>query len=340
METVFSFILRYKSFEDESLEEVARKSFKVLVGSEFVSGLFGTIITVVLAGLWTMLVNIVTTILFIPLLISIIGIILRLTSIVGFWYTWNISNKKVHLGIGLIMALSGFMIPAGFRYIFALIDNPVGVDSLNPVSGNIWIALANPIYPPLLLHTWVGAVSMGFLTLASGFALIQHKDTVYQYWMRKLVLYGSLLVVFQVFIGVWLAYTLNIHAPYMATNIFGEFLGQGSGYMVSRFTFIVMLISGILIIIIGLGYSKLNIGSVTGVYFLGPLAVLSLIAGEVSHDISRYPYMIITDGSGIPMEAFINKLMPIDPTILLIGLIPILVFFIIFLVVIIKIFIK
>lgn len=317
-----------------------KKSFKILIGSEFVSDLFGTIITVVLAGLWTMLVNIVTIILFIPLLISLMGIILRLTSVVGFWYTWDINNKRIHMGIGLIMALSGFMIPAGFRYIFALIDYPLGISSLDPLSGDIVLALSNPIYPPLLLHTWVGAISIGFLALATGFVFIRNKSRVFQHWMRRLVSYGTLLVVFQALIGIWLGYTLYIYAPYMAKNIFGQFMGIHGGYLFSRLTFIIMLVSSILIIILGTGYSILEVFGDTAVYLVGPLAVVSLLAGEITHDISRVPYMIVTGDSGIPMRNFINQLIQIDLPMLLLGLIPILVFFIIFLVIIFKVFLK
>lgn len=337
---LYSFIVRYKSMRDESLEEVARKAFKVLVGSEFVSGVFGTIITVVLAGLWTPLVNIVTTILFIPLVISLIGIILRLTSIIGFWYTWDTERKRLHLFIGLIMALSGFMIPGGFRYIFALIDYLAGVTSLNPLSVDVFSALGNPIYSPLILHTWLGATSIGFLTLASGFSIMKNPSKVIKNSIRELVLYGSLMVLGQFIVGIWFALTLNTYSPYMASNIFGVFIGNFGGNIVSTSSFTIMLISATLIIVFGFGYLRSNLPAHPYLLILGPLAILSLIAGEISHDLSRYPYMVITGSEGIPMEIFINQLMQIDLYMVLLGLIPILAFFMIFLVILFKFFLR
>jgi len=337
---LYSFIVRYRSMRDESLEEVARKAFKVLVGSEFVSGVFGTIITVVLAGLWTPLVNIVTTVLFIPLVISLIGIILRLTSIVGFWYTWDIERRGLHLFIGLIMALSGFMIPSGFRYIFALIDYPAGVTSLNPISGDIFKALANPIYPPLILHTWFGATSIGFLTLASGFSLMKDPSQVIKNSINELVLFGSLLVVGQVFIGLWFALTLNTYSPYMASNIFGMFIRNFGGNRISTLSFIIMVVSAALIIIFGFGYLRISLPKNPYILLLGPLAVLSLLAGEISHDLSRYPYMVVTGDEGILMETFVNQLIQIDLSMVLLGLVPILAFFIVFLIIIFKFFLR
>ncbi len=327
---LFSFIVRVKSIEDRGLEEVAKKAFRILVASEFVSGVFGTIITVVLAGLWTPMVNIITVILFFPLLLSLIGIILRLTSIVGFWYTWGMENYKLHLLIGFIMAVSGFMIPAGFRYIFAFIDYPMGLESINPVSGDIYKAIMNPVYPPLLIHTWLGATAIGLLFISTVFAFAGD-NKVYLDWSRWASKFGGLATLLQLAIGPWLAYTLYIYSPYMAANIYGVILGSPGKIMLSQSMFLVMVGSGLILIFISLLYG-MGKTSRTSAKLLAPLAILSLIAGEVSHDYSRYPYMVVGGLDGIRMESLLNYLLDIDSIIIVAGLVILIIILLVYLI--------
>jgi len=321
----YSFILRWRSITNIEVVKPARKVFKFLVASEVVSGVYGTMITVALAGFWPTLVNIATIILFIPLIISIIGIIARLTSIAAYWYTWDKVQPKIHLSIGLIMALSGLAIPAGFRYIFAFIDNPVGSTSLNPISGNILEALMNPIYPPLLLHTWFGALSIGFLAAAAGLAWSSRKDKTIEKWSGYASLLGGLMIIPQGLTGFWFWSTLSFHSAYLFYSINISFLPTGHSSTNVSYTFLGMVLLAIAILTLGIIYyyqpSRKWIA-----YLLAPAAVASLILGEITHDIGRLPYMVILGETGIPMETFINKLLIIEPTLIL-SVIAIIIFF-------------
>jgi len=119
--------LSYKR-KDKGLEDLARRLFRYLVISDLVAGVWGTWITVVLGGLWPTLTYIAATVLFIPITIAIIGILISIPAIAIYWYTWNKVSPKIHMMIGVLMALGALMVPAGFRMIFSFINYPVGLN--------------------------------------------------------------------------------------------------------------------------------------------------------------------------------------------------------------------
>ncbi len=315
----YSLILRWRSLSNPETSKPARITFKFLAASEVVSGVYGTMITVVLAGFWPTLVNIAAIILFIPLMISILGIIIRLTSIAAYWYTWDKVNPRIHLLIGVLMAFSGLLIPAGFRYIFAFINNPTGLTSLNPVSGNILEAFANPVYPPLLLHTWLGALSIGFLVASAGLAWSSRKDEAISKWSGYASLLGGLMIIPQGLAGFWFWSTLSFHSPYLFYSINKSFLPSGHSLTDVSYTFLGMVLLAVVILTLGIIHhyqpSKRWIA-----YSLAILAVATLILGEITHDIGRLPYMVIIGEEGIPVELFINRLLILEPTLIISGL--------------------
>lgn len=325
----YSVMLRWRSLSNPEIAKTARKVFKFLAASEVVSGVYGTMITVVLAGFWPTLVNIAAIILFIPLMISIIGIIIRLTSIAAYWYTWDKVGQRIHLGIGLGMAISGLMIPAGFRYIFAFINNPTGLTNLNPISGNIVEALMNPVYPPLLLHTWIGALSIGFLAASAGLAWASRKDKLIERWSGYASLLGSLMIIPQGLTGFWFWSTLSFHSPYLFASINRSFLPLHHSSTDVSFPFLGMVLLAIVILTFGIIHyyqpSKKWIA-----YFLAILAVAALILGEITHDIGRLPYMVLVGEDGIPIEIFINRLLFLEPALILSGVVAVLFFTAIF----------
>jgi len=321
----YSFILRWRSLSNIEVVKPARKVFKFLAASEVVSGVYGTMITVVLAGFWPTLMNIAAIILFIPLLISIIGIIVRLTFIAAYWYTWDKVQPKIHLVIGLMMALSGLMIPAGFRYIFAFINNPVGLISVNPISGNPLEALTNPVYPPLLLHTWFGALSIGFLAAAAGLAWSSKTDKTIEKWSAYAGLLGGLMIIPQGLTGFLFWSTLSFHSPYLFNSMNKSFLPTGYTLTDVSHTFLGMVLLAIIILTLGvIHYYQPTKRWIA--YSLAPMAIASLIFGEITHDIGRLPYMVITGETGIPMETFINRLLIIEST-LVFSVVAVILFF-------------
>jgi cytochrome d ubiquinol oxidase subunit I len=321
---VFSFAIRWRSVKNPQIEGVARRAFKFLVASEAISGVYGTIITVVLAGFWTTLLNIATTVLFIPIYISLLGIILRLTSIITYWYSWNKVRVHLHLAIGFVMAASGFMIPLGFRYLFAFIDNPIGLLTLEPLKGDPLLALANPIYPSLIFHTWFGALSIGLLAAATGFAWASKRDVSLKPWAAKAALAGAVMVIPQGFAGFWFWTTLHNEAVYLFRSTSVSFFPQAKTASNVSFSFLGMVVLAVYLLAAGFFYYAKPDGRKLA-YTLAPVAVLTMMLGEFTHGWGRLPYMVITGNTGLQADLFVNKLILLDPGSLASALIPIMV---------------
>lgn len=313
---------RWRSRSDQKAEEVSKLSLKFVAANEVVSGVYGTLITVILFGLWTGFVNVVVQVLFFALLISVIGIIIRLTSIAAYWYTWGRVGFNTHIILGLIMAISGLLIPAGFRYIFAFMNNPVGLINLSPLEGDVAAALTNPLYTPLLLHTWVGALSIGFLAAATGFAWASRRSEYLRGWAAKTALVGSLLIIPQGVSGFWYWSSLSNHSQLLFYAVNTGLIGGLSAPTNVSHTFLGMVLIGIYLLAAGLIYYS-NPTRVGLAYTLAPLAILALYFGEITQNWGRLPYLIIQGESGLEANLFVNRLVVIDTPTLLIAVVPI-----------------
>ncbi len=202
------------------LEIMSRRVFKILIIHELFSGVWGTIITVILAAFFPTLMATATDVIFYPILIALSAILIRIPSIALFWYTWGKVRASVHSLIGFVMAISGFGVPLGFRYIFAEITYPYGLGfALQGLRDIARVAVfSNPLYPSLLLHTWMGAMSIGGFVVASFFTIKGNVNPKFA-WIG--LWHGVLFLGAQVLAGPWYLYSLGLQAPVLFDNILG-----------------------------------------------------------------------------------------------------------------------
>lgn len=202
------------------LEIMSRRVFKILIVHELFSGVWGTIITVILAGFFPTLTAIATDIIFYPILIALSSIFVRIPSIALFWYTWGKVRSSIHSILGFVMALSGFGIPFGFRYIFAQINYPNAIDLAMQGFKDLArvTVFFNPVYLPLIMHTWFGAMSIGGFIVASFFA-IRGNVNVKFVWIG--LWHGVVFLILQAFMGPWYLVTLSAETPILFNNLVG-----------------------------------------------------------------------------------------------------------------------
>ncbi|MEN3048418.1 MAG: cytochrome ubiquinol oxidase subunit I [Candidatus Caldarchaeales archaeon] len=291
--------------EDPSLEIMSRRVFKILVVHELFSGVWGTIITVILAGFFPTLLAIATDVIFYPLLIALAAIIVRIPSIALFWYTWGKLQPSVHSALGFVMALSGFAVPMGFRYVFSEITYPHGVGTALGGSPDIarLAVFYNPLYPPLILHTWMGAMSVGGFVTASFFAIKGNTSPKFL-WIG--LWHGVLFLAVQPLVGLWYLLTLGGKAPVLYDNVLGT--------AKSTVNLLPMFIAKLLVIaaLAALSYRvwrtvRRGAGEAPRYALaLGPLAVLTALLGEYMNDGGRSPYLVLLGETGLPPAAFTN----------------------------------
>ena len=116
-------ILEYISYRrrDPVLLETAGRSFRFLAVSDLAAGVWGTWLTIVLAGLWPSLAYIAMTEPFTAISIALIGILVSIPSIVIYWYSWDRGSPRTHIMVEILMGASALAVPRGFRAIFSYI---------------------------------------------------------------------------------------------------------------------------------------------------------------------------------------------------------------------------
>lgn len=287
------------------LEIMSRRVFKILIIHELFSGVWGTIITVILAGFFPTLLAIATDIIFYPIIIALVAIFIRIPAIALFWYTWGKVRPAIHSLLGFGMALSGFGVPLGFRYIFAELSYPSAVSMALQGFRDVARTLIffNPLYPPLILHTWTGALSVGGFVVASFFAIKGNVNPKFA-WIG--LWHGVLFLAGQAVWGPWYLLSLRLKAPLVFENILGA-----AGFTINMLPLFVTK----MVLVITLGILSLKVWKAikhgNGIIpryaiVLGPLAVTVVMIGETLNDAGRYPFLVVTGQTGLPPAAFMN----------------------------------
>ena len=307
----FTEYLSYRR-KDEKLMEVARRTFKYLILTDLVAGVWGTWITIALAGLWPTLTYIATTVLFVPITIALVGILIAIPSIAIYWYTWGKVSKGVHIFVGCLMAFGALLVPAGFRMIFAFVDDPVGLNEA--LKGNLYVIFGNPIYPVLVVWSWFGSLAMSALVAGGIYAWMSRgsvngdglKETSY---FLKL---GIPFLIITAILGAWFFFSLQAASPYIFAAITGNMT-------VAQYNFLpIFLLYPILMLIAG-GTALVLLKLVRHGKFSGALSLVLVVAAflmvpivEAVDDASRAPFMVITGNVGLPANIFANTMIPIS----------------------------
>jgi cytochrome d ubiquinol oxidase subunit I len=276
---------------DHELERISKDAFRIMVVFELFSGVWGTIITVILAGFFPALTALATNVLFVPLLIALISIMIRIPSIAAFWYTWGRIGPRAHSAIGMLMAVSGFAIPFGFRTLFSEINSPAAVAQfMASGAANPFAAYASAVFWILYLHTIFASLSVGGFVVA----YLMSKEG-YSRGMKIGYRYGLGFLVLQIPMGIAYWYLLGSSSQYIFETItFGSFMPIFASKL---FIVLILLILGIL------GYTM---GKVAFSKYAALLSLLAVLLGETMNDGSRYPFFVIIGKSGIPIGSFAN----------------------------------
>ena len=307
----FTEYMSYRA-SDERLMKVAKRTFKYLILTDLVAGVWGTWMTIALAGLWPTLTYIATTVLFVPITIALVGILIAIPSVAVYWYTWGKISKRLHLFVGCLMAFGALLVPAGFRMIFAFVDDPVGLNEA--VKGNLYAIFGNPIYPIWVVWSWFGSLSMSAL-VAAGIYAWQSRGNENGEGLKEALYFLTLGIPFLVvtaILGAYFFFSLQTASLYIFAAITGN-------TAVAKYNFLsIFLLYPILVVITGLSALTLFVSAKQG-KLSRPASLILVIAAflmvpivEAVNDASRAPYMVIAGDAGIPANTFANTMIPIS----------------------------
>ena len=316
--TVLTVVVRYLAYRrrDERLEALSRDMFRLMVATDLFAGVWATILTVFMAAAFPSMMAIFTKADFYPIAIALVGILASIPLIAAYWHLWGRIGPRTHSALGIPLAASVLLVPIGFRYLFAELDYPqFASPGFKPID-----AFANPIYPPLIAHTIIGAIDVGAFVLA---AVLAARRSPSIDGVKISLGTGLALLMPQAVAGGWYFVTLERYAPYIAANVGGPLLGYDppSGLFYPAFYAAITLAIALGLVAIYAFYKAMR-GEVVkpAVIGAGVLAEAVMVLMEYVNDGARYPYMFVTGSSGIPVSQLVNQLIQMPPAVIYVAL--------------------
>jgi cytochrome d ubiquinol oxidase subunit I len=303
LSTIVVFLKRQADIKrDKEIDATAYSFFRIYAATYGLAGVMGTAFTVFLLSFYPGFLGIAGNITMIPFGISIVAILLHFLAIVVYYYGWDKLDRNIHLAFGVLLVLTAYLIPLGFRAVFAFLNTPVGLTLSPKLSLDVLAALQNPTFLPLYLKSVTGALTAGFLFIA---ALLNHKAVTNgiseeeKSLLRKSLEYAGMGLFAMMFLGAW--YSISLAAtPIKFNNIFG-FLGVNlAAPTTSNYSWL-FLLKMVLVAWQGFILFKLyrarleqqELKSTTILTYSGAAAgLLTIMLGEYLNAFSQYPYLV------------------------------------------------
>ncbi|MCY0859588.1 MAG: cytochrome ubiquinol oxidase subunit I [Sulfolobaceae archaeon] len=288
-----------------------------------IGGVFGTIITVFLAGLYPIFTNAAGLLLWPVWAIAIVSGVVIALPLIGFYNrSRGRLSMRAHIIIGYLAAIFATVIPAMFRLVFAVVNYPLGVEVIKDPNSLIGFDLvvknyaelfANPTYPPLLLATIFGALALTAILISSVYdwKWDSTKNEMYDVvskFMKKLALaFGAIYVIG----GVWYLYEVYQYSPTVIWSI----LGHPPSYLPSAFYsvyqptlilsgwFYALIALGVITLITLLASFRVRNKILAAINFIIPLSMVDI--AEVMNLVAHLPYAIVPPVSAA--EALVNN---------------------------------
>ncbi|MGC8661966.1 MAG: cytochrome ubiquinol oxidase subunit I [Nitrososphaeria archaeon] len=210
--------------------KLTRSMFNYMVVIYAIGGVFGTIITVFLAGLMPVFTNLAGFMLWPVWAAAIVAGVMITIPMIGLYYrTFERWSHKRHIALGLIIAVSATIIPAMFRLVFAYTAYPYGTSVIpDPrsiigfdLAVNVLTAFQNPLYLPLLFATVFAALAFTGIMMVFGYS-VKSQSTYApvgrSIGSRLVLVFGPLYAV----AATWYMYEVYLFSPTIAWSLLGS----------------------------------------------------------------------------------------------------------------------
>lgn len=289
---------------------IARKLTSYLIRVDLFAGVMATWLTVFLGAYWPSLVYIATNVLLYPVSLAVAGIMIAIVSMALYWYTWDRMGRRAHIVVGLFMAAGALMVPFGMSSIISLMDYPYGVKvttslGLTFFTSNGKNPLMNPVFLPLALFAWFATIALtSFIVLYYVNSRdVRETGPAKNYIPVISAIISSVLSLLFLYLALS---RLEQYSPYLWSAL----KSSSVLYILIALSLLVVLLS-----ILSIHWKISKYSSLTGAVFSYFLFMLF----EISSNVSRYPYMIVTGNTGITAQTFANPLYGIPVSIPIVG---------------------
>ncbi len=289
------------SRRDDFMKARARTLMRYYASTYAVAGVFGTAFTVVLLSFYPSFLGLAGNIAWAPFSIAILMIVLRFLSIAGYWYLWDRVSSLAHMIVGAAMAVSGFLIPFGFRAVFAFLNAPYGLELSPKPHLDLIKALSNPTFAPLYIKSVLGAMAVGSMVLVAAYSwryltTLENEDR-YLDLIKNLSESGLVFLVLSILAGGWYSMSLFTASPYKFYNVFGSMMGVKPEHDLSGMFYVKMMVVAaqlllLLYIFMEVRKSRLSERKARYALALAPLALAGVVCSELLNMYSQLPYFV------------------------------------------------
>jgi cytochrome d ubiquinol oxidase subunit I len=279
---------------NERLDGIAKGIFRIYAAIYAIAGVMGTAFTVFLLSFYPEFIGIAGNITLLPFGIAILSILVHFLAIVLYYYGWDSFPRWAHLSSGILLAITAYTIPLGFRLVFAFLNTPAGLKIDGKPYIDAFEALTNPTFAPLYLKSIFGAITFGslFISALSAYRIARERSEessqIYSTSLRIAVIGTFIMLI----LGPWYSMSL-ISTPMKFNNIFRSF-GWGLGGAETVDMGWLFLIKIILIAVQVYAILRLMFGNVN--FKISALATtsaaLTILTGEYLNMFSQYPYFL------------------------------------------------
>jgi len=293
---------------DSSYSDLAKVMLNYLIAVYAIGGVFGTIVTVFLAGLMPVFTNLAGIILWPVWATAIVAGVIITIPVIGMYYrTYNRWTYKNHAILGILLAVSASLIPLMFRLVFAYTAFPAGT-SITPdpssiigfdLSVNVFKAFMNPLYLPLYASTMSAALAFTGMMMIFGFSVrykgLPHQDLGISVGKRIALVFG---ILYGIFTSIYL-YEVYENSATMAWSIFGSppsYLPSAlqavfkPTYLLNEAFYVTISMALLLFVVLVVFYLKNN--RTLGI-ILGPVSIAVLDLAETIDLLAHAPYAVV-----------------------------------------------
>ncbi len=277
-----------KRKREEKFVRVSKELMKFYISIYALAGVFGTAFTVFLLSFYPKFIGLAGHIAFTPFAIAILAIVLHFFAITAYWYGWERWGKRTHDLFGILMVVSVYLIPLGFRAVSAFLNVPAGLKIEPKLHLDVLEALSNQTFLPIYLKSVFAALSASFFAFSSGYMyrFLKRRDKnsleISNYFMP----YATVTLTLTIILGGIYAFSLYNSVPYKFNNAFGRDVWL---FIVKMAAVSIQLLAAYIF------FTQIKRGDLRRakvIVFSGPAALIGVFAGEMLNSFSQYPYFV------------------------------------------------
>lgn len=299
LSTMIPFLKRRADLSgDRELGDLTKSIFRIYAATYALAGVMGTAFTVFLLSFYPEFVGVAGNITLVPFGLAIVSILLHFLAIVLYYYGWETFSRERHFAVGILLALTSYTIPLGFRLVFSFLNTPAGLKFDGKPYIETFEALLNPTFAPLYLKSIVGALTFGSLFIAAlaSLSLSKGESRGWRSLYSVSLSIATLSLFLMLLLGPWYAMSL-LSTPLKFDNIFRSFGWSVSGSSAGPDMGWLFAVKLVLILLQIYAVARLALGGERGRSFRLALlaavsAALTILSGEYLNMFSQYPFFL------------------------------------------------